>query len=109
MTTCATAARRITASRQAAADTPAAEFSLAVQYPVETDAPTRAQVRRWIAATLAALPAPRTSVFTVRFVGSREGRALNLAHRERDYATNVLTFNLHEDRSEEHTSELQSH
>ena len=91
----ATAAQR--ALRAGAADTAAAEFSLAVQYPVETDAPTRAQVRRWIAATLAALPAPRTSVFTVRFVGSREGRALNLAHRGRDYATNVLTFNLHED------------
>lgn len=88
---------RTTRTRRRAADAPAVEFSLAVQYPVETDAPSRAQVRRWIAATLAAVAPERASVFTVRFVGSREGRALNLAHRERDYATNVLTFNLHED------------
>ncbi|MEY2621457.1 MAG: Endoribonuclease YbeY [Pseudomonadota bacterium] len=29
---------------------------------------------------------------TVRIVDQAEGRALNLAHRQRDYATNVLTF-----------------
>jgi probable rRNA maturation factor len=28
----------------------------------------------------------------VRFVGRREGRALNRTYRRRDYATNVLTF-----------------
>jgi len=28
----------------------------------------------------------------VRFVGGREGRALNARHRGRDYPTNVLTF-----------------
>ena len=30
--------------------------------------------------------------FTVRIVDEDEGRALNGAHRQRDYATNVLTF-----------------
>jgi len=29
---------------------------------------------------------------TVRIVGEEEGRALNLAYRQKDYATNVLTF-----------------
>lgn len=29
---------------------------------------------------------------TVRIVDETEGRALNLAHRQRDYATNVLTY-----------------
>ncbi len=72
-------------------------FALAVQYAGTTQAPARAQVRRWVAAALAAVAPARNSVFTVRFVGSREGRALNHAHRGRDYATNVLTFNLHEE------------
>lgn len=34
----------------------------------------------------------RDAEFTVRIVGEEEGRALNLAYRGRDYATNVLTF-----------------
>jgi probable rRNA maturation factor len=29
---------------------------------------------------------------TLRFVGAREGRALNRTYRGRDYATNVLSF-----------------
>ena len=31
---------------------------------------------------------------TIRIVGEDEGRALNLAYRHKDYATNVLTFTL---------------
>jgi len=46
-----------------------------------------ARVRRWVAM---ALQAP--AEITVRVVGAAEGRALNLAYRQRDYATNVLTF-----------------
>lgn len=46
-----------------------------------------AAVRRW---ALAALRAPASITF--RVVGQAEGRALNLQHRGRDYATNVLTF-----------------
>ena len=34
---------------------------------------------------------------TLRFVDAREGRRLNRDHRGRDYATNVLTFNLHDE------------
>jgi probable rRNA maturation factor len=34
----------------------------------------------------------RFGSLTVRVVGASEGRALNLSYRQRDYATNVLTF-----------------
>ncbi len=34
----------------------------------------------------------RDAFFAVRFVRADEGRALNLQFRERDYATNILTF-----------------
>lgn len=47
----------------------------------------RHKVRRWIRA---ALQAP--AQITVRIVDADEGRALNRDYRQRDYATNVLTF-----------------
>jgi probable rRNA maturation factor len=46
-----------------------------------------ARVKRWMAMALRS-PAE----MTVRIVGEREGRALNLQYRGKDYATNVLTF-----------------
>jgi probable rRNA maturation factor len=49
--------------------------------------PARASIARWAAAAL-----ERPARLTVRFVGRREGRALNRTYRRRDYATNVLTF-----------------
>ncbi len=47
----------------------------------------RHKVARWIRA---ALDAP--GEITVRIVGDDEGRALNRAYRNKDYPTNVLTF-----------------
>ena len=47
----------------------------------------RHQVQRWLCA---ALESP--AEITVRFVGDDEGRALNRDFRQKDYATNVLTF-----------------
>ena len=47
----------------------------------------RHKVARWIRA---ALEAP--AQITVRIVGEEEGRALNRDYRQKDYATNVLTF-----------------
>jgi probable rRNA maturation factor len=47
----------------------------------------RHKVSRWIRA---ALEAP--GEIAVRIVGTDEGRALNLEYRQKDYATNVLTF-----------------
>ncbi len=48
---------------------------------------TPARVRRWLGLTLNS-PAE----LSVRIVGEAEGRALNLQYRNKDYATNVLTF-----------------
>jgi len=48
---------------------------------------TRARVTRWLRHALA-----DDAEFAVRIVGTEEGRALNLAYRNKDYATNVLTF-----------------
>ena len=63
-------------------------LALAVQYAAPRKGlPARVRVERWACATL-----PRSADVTVRFVGAREGRALNRAFRARDYATNVLTF-----------------
>lgn len=85
---------------------------LSVQYAASdpVPAPARAQVRRWVAAALDALPAaprrtkasaaslsspaplPPTAALTVRFVDEDEARTLNRTFRGKDYATNVLTF-----------------
>lgn len=66
-----------------------ARLSLSVQtgdsagvWPVD-----RSQLRRWVKAALQA-----DAQLTLRLVGRREGRALNLTWRGKDYATNVLTF-----------------
>jgi probable rRNA maturation factor len=49
--------------------------------------PSRAKLRRWVRAALR-----RNASLTLRLVGVREARQLNLDYRGRDYATNVLTF-----------------
>jgi probable rRNA maturation factor len=61
--------------------------------------PQRAQVRRWVKSTLTVLARTQAVApceLTVRFCGAKEGRELNRDFRQRDYATNVLTFNLNE-------------
>jgi len=65
------------------------KLSLSVQYPDARlqDTLTRQKVRRWVQAALLG-PAE----LTVRFVGAEEGRVLNRDYRDKDYATNVLTF-----------------
>jgi probable rRNA maturation factor len=73
------------------------ELHLSVQYASDAIAPARQQVRRWVAATLAMLPARKSRAnrqarLTIRFVDEDEGRALNRSFRGKDYATNVLTF-----------------
>ncbi|MFN6994107.1 MAG: rRNA maturation RNase YbeY [Aquincola tertiaricarbonis] len=65
------------------------ELSLSLQQP---DARHRAhlprrRVMRWLKA---ALEGP--AEITVRIVDAEEGQALNREYRQRDYATNVLTF-----------------
>ncbi len=63
-------------------------FSLSVQYASEAgDLPSRAQVRRWVAAAL-----EHPAEITVRIVDADEARALNQDFRSKAYVPNVLTF-----------------
>ena len=64
-------------------------LTLSLQFADTSDraALPRHKVARWIRA---ALDAP--GEITVRIVGAEEGQALNRDYRQRDYATNVLTF-----------------
>ena len=49
--------------------------------------PPPARIRQWARATLGS-----DARVTIRIVGRAEGRLLNRSYRNRDYATNVLTF-----------------
>jgi probable rRNA maturation factor len=61
---------------------------VSVQYATRArNVPSERSFGRWVRAALDA-----DARVTVRVVGMREGRELNRAYRERDYATNVLTF-----------------
>ena len=72
----------------ASAMTDAHKLSLSVQYASNAKKmPTRQQFRRWVKAAL-----ERDVQMALRIVDEIEGRALNLAYRGKDYATNVLTF-----------------
>jgi len=68
---------------------PRPSLTLSLQFADKGDraALPRHKVARWIRA---ALDAP--AEITVRIVGAEEGQALNRDYRQRDYATNVLTF-----------------
>jgi probable rRNA maturation factor len=68
-------------------------LSLSVQYADARlkDTVTRPLLRRWVNAALFA-PAE----LTLRFVDAEEGRKLNRKYRQKDYATNVLTFSYDE-------------
>ncbi|ODV03993.1 MAG: rRNA maturation RNase YbeY [Thiobacillus sp. SCN 63-57] len=65
-----------------------AEFSLAVQFASDADnLPSRAQIRRWVAAAL-----EHAAEITVRIVDAEEAQALNQDYRKKGYVPNVLTF-----------------
>ena len=64
------------------------QLSLSIQYASNaTKFPTRQQFRRWVKAAL-----EQDVQIALRIVDEIEGRALNLSYRNKDYATNVLTF-----------------
>lgn len=77
--------RRTSAKPQAAKPT----LGLSLQFPCgrHRDVLARHRVRRWLLAAL-----DGDAEITVRIVDEEEGRALNLGFRQKDYATNVLTF-----------------
>ena len=66
----------------------APEISLQVDEGLE-DIPSPEQFEQWAAAALQPESIPELSI---RVVAEGEGRELNLAYREKDYATNVLSF-----------------
>ncbi|HLU20808.1 MAG TPA: rRNA maturation RNase YbeY [Pusillimonas sp.] len=72
------------------------EFSLAVQYAAPAPELPRWRLRRWALCAVKHAaherPEVRSVTLTLRLVDLDEGRELNLAYRNRDYATNVLTF-----------------
>ena len=63
--------------------------SLSLQQPDgrHRDVLARRSLAKWLKVALQS-----SAEITVRVVGDAEARALNLAYRQRDYATNVLTF-----------------
>ena len=65
------------------------KLSLSIQYADERLKVLlpRPLLRRWVRAAL-----EEPAQITLRFVGDDEGRALNRDYRNKDYATNVLTF-----------------
>ena len=58
--------------------------------PKQRESVSDAMLRRWAKQALS--PAVASAQITLRVVGKTEGQALNLAYRQKDYATNVLTF-----------------
>ncbi len=67
---------------------PDPELRLAVQIASEAgNLPSRAQVRRWVAAAL-----ENNAEITVRIVDAEEAQALNNDYRRKTYIPNVLTF-----------------
>jgi probable rRNA maturation factor len=64
-----------------------------VDYGVaRTGLPSTISFRRWVDATLAGAKRRKPAELAIRIVGTREGRRLNRDYRDKDYATNVLSF-----------------
>ncbi|MCD8504728.1 MAG: rRNA maturation RNase YbeY [Burkholderiaceae bacterium] len=74
------------------------DLSLAVQYGMQDKDLPRWRIRRWVLAALTAAQTEGLSQvsLTIRFVDKTEGRTLNRQYRQKDYATNVLTFHYDE-------------
>lgn len=64
------------------------KLKLSIQYAAHaSDIPSRPAFRKWIKAALI-----HDAEIGLRVVGEEEGRSLNRNFRDKDYATNVLTF-----------------
>jgi len=75
----------------------AAELSLSIDYAVEAPALPRWRIRRWVQRAMLAAQQDGKVSFTrmqigLRLVGLQEAQQLNAGFRQKDYATNVLTF-----------------
>ena len=77
-------------------------LELTIQYQVSHPELTDARLEQWVQTALqeaaavyteADMPVPFSqAAFTLRFCDENEGRELNHQYRNKDYATNVLTF-----------------
>lgn len=68
-------------------------IALDVQYASSTpDLPTEQQFQLWVTTALRAAQRTEPAELTIRIVDAEEGQALNRDYRQRDYATNVLSF-----------------
>lgn len=69
-------------------------LQLSLQFADKThrDLLPRGQVAKWLRAAL-----HQAAQITVRVVGSEEGQTLNRDYRQKNYATNVLTFDYERD------------
>jgi probable rRNA maturation factor len=54
--------------------------------------PSPLSFRRWVDAALVGAKRRKPAELSIRIVGTREGRTLNREYRNKDYATNVLSF-----------------
>ncbi|MFP4154528.1 MAG: rRNA maturation RNase YbeY [Halothiobacillaceae bacterium] len=72
------------------------DLQLEVQWalPKTADMPADEDLARWVSATLEAVQHQGPAELTLRIVDEVEGRALNAQWRDRDRATNVLSFPL---------------
>jgi probable rRNA maturation factor len=73
------------------------ELSLSVDFAVKDERLPRWRIRRWVMRAVRAAHAEGQISFErmqlgIKIVGLTEGRTLNAAYRQKDYATNVLTF-----------------
>jgi probable rRNA maturation factor len=81
-------AKRARAKPTRSSAPPSRALRLTVQYATRSrTVPTQARFRKWMRAALRS-----DAQITVRVVGLKEARELNLTYRGKDYATNVLTF-----------------
>ena len=72
-------------------------LSFTVQYAVDAPELSRQQLRAWALKAVQAASRDCPDAFqraelTLRLVDADEGRSLNASYRNKDYATNVLTF-----------------
>lgn len=68
------------------------DYQLSVDNTTQT-LPTEEQLSLWVQTALTGSDSTmETAEITIRVVNREEGQALNKAYRDRDYATNVLSF-----------------
>jgi probable rRNA maturation factor len=79
--------------KPASASLPEPVHQLAVGYgTARMGVPAARSFRRWVEAALRASDVRESLALAIQLVDAEAGRALNLQYRQRDYATNVLSF-----------------